>query len=250
MRNTATIYVETVARGLRKKASQELIKQNLRQIGVQNQVLDETYKTIEAGLRSGVLFGTTRGQSSEDCEKRKSPLYDAAFRKGVWAYRKEWTAAVFAKIFGAATDPKRKPMQHQNTEPLGISQQLTDLLFAALDHGVDSVRGGGNLVPFVLYQRGKERLLDRYVADTLEDSLRQARRAASSLPPDVSSYAIAYAGLITLTGKKQDAIMVEAGERGRPQGVKFAQRYSPKKILRKFQAIGNPLSLGMCNSAF
>ena len=76
--------------------------------------------------------------------------------------------------------------------------------------------------------------------------LEQAREAVASLPPSVTAYAFAYDGFITVQGTKFDAILVEASERGRPAGVRMAQRYTPKAGSRDFQAIGNPALLGEC----
>ena len=42
------------------------------------------------------------------------------------------------------------------------SQELIDVAFAALDHGIDSVREGGPLIPFVMSETGSERTLTRY----------------------------------------------------------------------------------------
>lgn len=131
---------------------------------------------------------------------------------------------------------------------LEMSEQFADLVFLALDHGIDSVRSGGPLVPFIVVERGGERTLQRFVAERLEQSEAQARQALASLPSDVTASAFAYDAFITVEGTKTDAILVEASERGRPAGVRMAQRYTPKKFLRRFQTIGNPAFLGECES--
>jgi hypothetical protein len=86
------------------------------------------------------------------------------------------------------------------------------------------------------------------VADSLEDSQQHARKAIAELPSTATSYAMAYDGYITIAGTKFDAILVEASERGRPAGVRLAQRYTPKKFLRSFQTVGNPVLLGECET--
>ena len=53
------------------------------------------------------------------------------------------------------------------------SQELIDVAFAALDHGIDSVREGGPLIPFVMSETGSERTLTRFAADMLEEGLEQ-----------------------------------------------------------------------------
>ena len=129
-----------------------------------------------------------------------------------------------------------------------MSEKLADLVFFALDHGINSISGGGRLIPFIVYEKGGGRSLQRYCADTLEESLKQARLAASRLPMDVFACVIAYDGNVRLKNEKFDAIIVEGTERGKSSGIKLAQRYSLKALMRKFAKVGNPLDLGECKS--
>src|ERR1700676_3020460 len=133
-------------------------------------------------------------------------------------------------------------MADENDLELQMSKLFDDLVFFALDHGVNSVREGGVLVPFIVYENDGKRSLHRYAADTLEESLRQARLAASRLPRTVEACAMAYDGFVTLKDNKYDAIIVEAAEHGKPVGVKLAQRYYPKRFIRRFRTEGNPMS--------
>lgn len=130
-----------------------------------------------------------------------------------------------------------------------ISERLADVIFFALDQGIDSVRSsGGPLIPFVVFDRSGQRDLKRFVAETLEGSQAEAREAIKMCPSDVASCAVAYDGYITVEGKKWDAVLVEAFERGRASGVCMAQRYVPKKLLRKFHTEGNAALLGACET--
>jgi len=135
------------------------------------------------------------------------------------------------------------------SEQMEMSQQFADLVFLALDHGIDSVRAsGGPLIPFVVFEQEGTRELRRFAAERLEDSQQKAREAIAAFPPSVTAYAIAYDGFLTVQGTKFDVILVEASERGRPAGVRMAQRYTPKKLLRSFQTVGNPALLGECET--
>lgn len=130
------------------------------------------------------------------------------------------------------------------------SESLAALMFLALDHGVDSVRGGGPLIPFLMTE-GREKKLQRFVTERIEQGLAKAQQAASSLNATTSSYAIAYDGYITVEGAKYDAIMVEAAERGATTGFLFAQRYKPKKgFFSRFKTIGNAAFLGEATQRF
>jgi hypothetical protein len=130
-----------------------------------------------------------------------------------------------------------------------MSEQFADLVFLALDHGVDSVRAdGGPLIPFVVYEEAGELKIQRFATKRLEEGPVRAREAITLSPASVTAYALAYDGFITVEGKKFDAILVEASERGRPAGIRMAQRYSINKSLESFQTVGNPALLGECET--
>ena len=136
-----------------------------------------------------------------------------------------------------------------DSDNIEMSQEFADLVFLALDHGVDSVReSGGPLIPFVMFVNNDELMLQRFATERLEEGPEQAREAIAALPASVMAYALAYDGYITIEGTKFDAILVEASERGRPAGVRMAQRYSIKKSLQSFQTVGNPALLGKCET--
>jgi len=106
------------------------------------------------------------------------------------------------------------------------------------------------LVPFLLVEAGGERSLERFMADTLEDSLEKAREAASSLPPEPNAYALAHDGYLHMEGRKFDAVFVEGAERGKESGFILTQRYSPKLLIKGFRVVGNPAFLGKTKSYF
>ena len=115
-----------------------------------------------------------------------------------------------------------------------------NLVFFTLDHGVESVSEGGPLIPFMVVERPGGRKLRRFVSETLEGSQAAMREAVAGLDDDATAYAMAYDGYFTHEGKKWDAILVEAAERGATSGVFFVQRYQPKKgLFGKFKAVGN-----------
>jgi hypothetical protein len=125
------------------------------------------------------------------------------------------------------------------------SPRFTNLLFKALDHGVDSVRaGGGPLVPFVMHDDGTGLRIDRMVTPRLEEGPDRCRDFARRLPGSTACYAVVYDGYLTVGGVKHDAIIAEGAERGQPRGARMAQRYRPRRgLLGKFALIGNPALL-------
>jgi hypothetical protein len=120
-----------------------------------------------------------------------------------------------------------------------------DVIFFALDHGIESVRAsGGPLIPFVIIE-GSKRELNRFVLERLEDALARACEFVAGASVDAAFHAIAYDEYITVEGNKFDSILVEGGERGRPKSLLFAQRYQPKKrLFSKFRTIGNAAFIG------
>jgi hypothetical protein len=128
------------------------------------------------------------------------------------------------------------------------SEELIDLVFAALDHGVESVKDGGPLIPFVVTDSAEGRDLTRFAAETLEEGQEQARRHASSSGAD--RVAVAYDGYLTVEGARSDAVFVEAQERGTASSVLFAQRYRPGGRLRGFATVGNAAFAGEGDGLF
>ncbi len=121
-----------------------------------------------------------------------------------------------------------------------IPDETADLLFAALDHGIDSVRGGGPLVPFVIRESGGQRALARFVHETLEGGLAEAvaNIKANPIAPGERSV-LAYDGYLTgPDGDRLDAIYAEALDSDGVITV-MAQRYRPGKLLRRFETVGN-----------
>jgi hypothetical protein len=137
------------------------------------------------------------------------------------------------------------------SEWLETDRGFADLVFGALDHAIDSVRESGEpLIPLVLLEEAEGRNLHRFVAEGLEESVLRARQAVADCSSAVSAYALAFDGFITLEGTKFDAILVEASQRHRANGIRMAQIYRPKKTFRSFKTIGNPALLGECPSLF
>ena len=133
------------------------------------------------------------------------------------------------------------------------SKEFSDFFFLAIDHGFDSIEGGGGpLVPFtmVVEPSGKKQLT-RFVTNRLEDGVEKAK---SSITPSqgLSMYAIAWDGFVTLEGRKWDAILVEAGESSDEFGVLFSQRYvrRRKRFLQKprCERVGNLALIGRPHS--
>jgi hypothetical protein len=136
-------------------------------------------------------------------------------------------------------------------QKLDSSVALNDLLFAALDHAVESVRTGEDLIPFILTEGVQgQRAIRRFFADRLEWAVSEAKAAASSLTSEVLRYAISYDGYLTVAGERFDTVVVEGGERGAGPGWSLGQRYRKSSAEHAFEVVGNPVLLGKIGDRF
>ena len=124
------------------------------------------------------------------------------------------------------------------------SVEFNDLMFLALDHGFASIEDcSGPLIPFVIAKTAAgEREMHRFVCEKLEESSQKAKEYIEAEKSNLQIYALAWDGYITLDGKKWDAILVEAGERGNEFGLLMCQRYEKKGFIKKKNhKVGNPV---------
>jgi hypothetical protein len=113
--------------------------------------------------------------------------------------------------------------------------KLNDLMFKALDHAIDSIASGGELVTFVMTENN----LQRFVTSTLDESKERAEEYLIGLKGETLA-ALAYEGYLTLEGTKFNAVFTKAFDVNEEKGVLIAQRYEPKGFLKKFNIVGNP----------
>jgi hypothetical protein len=125
------------------------------------------------------------------------------------------------------------------------SVELLELILFALEHGIEAVRGGGPLIPFLATMGTGRPKLARFVAESSQRSREMVEQAASELAADVNLYAFAVEGYLRgETGESNDAIIVEAGQRGTGPAFLFAQTYLPQDVTQDFQPLGKPALVG------
>lgn len=124
-----------------------------------------------------------------------------------------------------------------------IPASLADLAMFALDHALFSIEEGGPLIPLVLAESAAGRNGHRFLADTLEDGLAQARRFVGT-DAGWRRAALAYDGYLTRDGDRRDAIYVLAWDRDTATAVSVAHRYVPGQPDRPLERVGDPLYLG------
>ncbi len=130
------------------------------------------------------------------------------------------------------------------SQPLIVSDELQELSILGIDHGIESVRDGGPLIPFVIVEHDGERKLQRCIAGEpdaidLEGSVAAAVSAAreAMATPD-ARVVLVYDAYLRMEGERFDAVYAEAVEGGAVAAV-IAQRYRPKARFRGFDTIGN-----------
>jgi hypothetical protein len=122
-----------------------------------------------------------------------------------------------------------------------VPPALADLLLAGLDHGVDTVRGGDPLVPFVVTQVSGQRALSRMQAGPREDPRQLGVKLIrdTTLSGDDCAVLVYDGYLETSSDGRLDAVYAK-GKDASGRVVTIAQRYKPKGFLRSWQPIGNP----------
>ena len=126
-------------------------------------------------------------------------------------------------------------------EAADVPQALADLLFAGLDHGVDTVRGGGQLTPFVVTQLNGQRSLERMMAPTLQDSRKHGVKLIRDITLAGDDCAVlVYDGYLETSAEGRLDAVYAKGKDASGKVVTIAQRYKPKGFLRAWQPIGNP----------
>lgn len=129
------------------------------------------------------------------------------------------------------------------TEP---SDELMTLILTGLDHGIDSVRDGGPLVPFVMVEHEGQVALRRILVGDpfeLEASVEQAAvSAAEAAAEPRDRVVLVYDASLRMNDERVDAIYAEGAENGAMAAI-MAQRYAPKGRSRGLEAIGDPQAL-------
>ncbi|OXM72572.1 MULTISPECIES: hypothetical protein [Amycolatopsis] len=134
------------------------------------------------------------------------------------------------------------------TDPVpNLGNDATATLFDAIDHAVAEAEDtASGFVPFVLaVLPDGEKVAKRYVDDeenfTVEGSVALARQDLAAADPVPRHVALAWDGFLTLDEDRTEAVFVDAYEQGRPEGVRFAQRYL--RGGNGLELLGNPLLL-------
>ncbi|MFN8571395.1 MAG: hypothetical protein U0132_05010 [Gemmatimonadaceae bacterium] len=209
-------------------------------------------RPIELTGLDGVLASENRCQALTAAFRRRQavPTVDELLRMG-----SEGTLAALAHaemrrlVFGdesSAWQVTTVDLPYNGRAPM----RLSDLIEFALDQGIRQVEQAGSpLHPFLIEGSGRAHffLCTKGDADPMEIALQTVRSAAAA----ATTCALVIDSRITMTdGKKVDAIVVMACERGIPEGEAWAQAYRPKGFLRSFKRLPMRERVGTARNLF
>ena len=126
-----------------------------------------------------------------------------------------------------------------------VSRKLAILADEALALGFDSFNDGDH-APFILLVEasGKRHLIDLQSASgAISEELLLSGREIIKEFADGRSYALIWDGFLTTSGKRHDAVFVEAGDKSKHAFV-FAQRYKTARS-GKMTKIDGPLVISL-----
>ncbi len=145
------------------------------------------------------------------------------------------------ELTAAAATPVPTPrpsVDVPRTAPAAPSRELQDLALCALAHALESVvPDGGPLVPFALVENPSGRALARFAGASAQEIARRQVRSRA----DARRAAIAWAGRLTRDGVPQEAVFVEAADRG-SESVILAHLY--RDVPGSAEAVGSPVLVG------
>lgn len=110
--------------------------------------------------------------------------------------------------------------------------ELHALAAVAMDHAFRSIQPRGPLMPFALTEESSGRRLIRVAADRLEVMLAATRRLVLESPESARAV-VARDGFSHHSGRRMDAIFVEAYESGATGGILIVQSYESRGLLKK-----------------
>jgi hypothetical protein len=110
----------------------------------------------------------------------------------------------------------------------------------ALAHAAWSVRDGETLCTLALSEKGNERRLYRFEADSLAESVENARQLLQDLQSSVDRWVLIFDTHLKLENQQTDALVIQLW--GAPEApVRIIQKYRPAKFLQHFKTLGDPI---------
>jgi hypothetical protein len=125
-----------------------------------------------------------------------------------------------------------------------IDADLWKMISVAVETSVQSIQKQGKLLPFTLMRENEKWDMAMYMGEQAPKLVQKAQAAIRAKIGKIDMYVLAFDGYVTIDGKKGDAVVIEAGEEGKPYAYMFAQRYRPPDAGKALEKQGNLAYLG------
>jgi hypothetical protein len=124
------------------------------------------------------------------------------------------------------------------------ADESTSLLLMAMDHAIERARvANAPLIPFVLADSGATPEYHRFAGEAFDDGVGLAARFIRTECRGLAAVLV-YSGYVTQADARWDAIYAESVDASGEVTV-VAQRYRPRRLLRSFELVGNPVRLAV-----
>jgi hypothetical protein len=119
-------------------------------------------------------------------------------------------------------------------------QSVIALSGFALAHAAWSVCDGETLCTMAVTENQSDRELIRFEANSLSDSIDEAREHLTGLQDGIDRWVLVFDGYLTLKTEKRDALVMQVWSKqgGTPQRI--IQLYQAKAFFRRFKILGAP----------
>lgn len=133
----------------------------------------------------------------------------------------------------------------QTSVQVNEDDEFMKFVFNGIQKSVENARKSSEpIVPFVLTRKRGEQKIQRFNSDDYQEAVDMAIEYLAQIQPKPDFAVIAYNGILTIEGRKSDALYIKGYDKKEQKGLVFAQRYQPVTDELEFQVIGNPALVG------
>lgn len=131
------------------------------------------------------------------------------------------------------------------------SAELKEMCKQSLDGFLEALAEGQDLPALSFHYRSEDHTIIMEGKDGVIDAglVDELRKALVETCPSAARYVLAYDGFLTTDGVKNDAVVLEAGDRGNSVAFLFAHRYRLDPKSNAVELIGGPEFIGNAPSA-
>lgn len=133
----------------------------------------------------------------------------------------------------------------QTSVQVNEDDEFMKFVFAGIEKSVENAgKSSVPIAPFVLTRKRGEQKIQRFNSDDYQEAVDMAIDYLSQMLPKPDFAVIGYNSILTIEGRKSDALYIKGFDKKEQKGLVFAQRYQPKTNELEFQVIGEPALVG------